>query len=325
MTQSRAIKPTVGRRLWYFASKSDYLGSTVPMTVSDRAKPLDAGIAYVHSDRLINISVADQNGVLHNRTSITLYQAGEDVPFEVGGYCVWMDYQVQQAAKEADQADIHAPVASVSSADIEATIVTKGLTAPRVTVEAIEANIAGEYYLTGNEFAHASKAHVKPWPVAPEHQANLGTLTICILRLRNGFLAMGESACASPENFDAKLGREIARKDAVRKVWPLMGYELRSKLQAFQTSSVENGKSVNAGGASTLHAPAEAGLIPAPSAQISTDGPICVTGTVVPESPAQALAEPSTDCHVSDRLETTWVGIDCGSGAGDSGSTSFSE
>ncbi len=236
MTQSRAIKPTVGRRLWYFASKSDYLGSTVPMTVSYRAKPLDACIAYVHSDRLINISVADQNGVLHNRTSITLYQAGEDVPFEVGGYCVWMDYQVQQAAKEAGstQADNNktAHVASVTDAEIEAVIVTKGLTAPRITVEDIEANIAGEYYLTGDEIAQASQAHVKPWPLAPDDLANLSTLTLCILRLRNGFLVVGKSAVASSQNFDAKLGREIARKDAVNQLWPLMGFELRSKLAA---------------------------------------------------------------------------------------------
>ena len=40
----------------------------------------------------------------------------------------------------------------------------------------------------------------------------------------------GESACASTENFDAEVGRKIARQNAVSRIWPLMGYELRSQL-----------------------------------------------------------------------------------------------
>ena len=58
----------------------------------------------------------------------------------------------------------------------------------------------------------------------------LSLLTFCVLVLRNGFTVTGESACASPENFDAEIGRQIARQNAVSRIWPLMGYELRSKL-----------------------------------------------------------------------------------------------
>lgn len=58
----------------------------------------------------------------------------------------------------------------------------------------------------------------------------LGLLTFCVLTLRNGFTVTGESACASLENFNAEIGRRIARENAVAKIWPLMGYELRSKL-----------------------------------------------------------------------------------------------
>ena len=58
----------------------------------------------------------------------------------------------------------------------------------------------------------------------------LSLLTFCVLVLRNGFTVTGESACASPENFDAEVGRKIARQNAVQKIWPLMGYELRSQL-----------------------------------------------------------------------------------------------
>ena len=64
---------------------------------------------------------------------------------------------------------------------------------------------------------------------APQFVA-LDLLTFCVLVLKNGFTVTGESACASPENFDAELGRKIARQNAVQKIWPLMGYELRSKL-----------------------------------------------------------------------------------------------
>ena len=58
----------------------------------------------------------------------------------------------------------------------------------------------------------------------------LHLLTFCVLVLRNGFTVTGESACASPENFDAEVGRKIARQNAVSRIWPLMGYELRTKL-----------------------------------------------------------------------------------------------
>ena len=46
----------------------------------------------------------------------------------------------------------------------------------------------------------------------------------------------GESACASPENFDAEIGRKIARDNAVQKIWPLMGYELKQRLHEQQVN-----------------------------------------------------------------------------------------
>ena len=99
---------------------------------------------------------------------------------------------------------------------IEQEIQAKGLTAPRVTPEDIEANIAGEYFFTADQ---ATKA-------CPQFD-QLRLLTFCVLVLKNGFTVTGESACASPENFDAELGRKIARQNAIAKVWPLMGYALR--------------------------------------------------------------------------------------------------
>lgn len=82
--------------------------------------------------------------------------------------------------------------------------------APRVTLESMEAKIAEEEYLTK------------------------GLLTICVLRMQNGFYVVGESAPASPENFDAELGKRFARENAIRQLWKLEGYALRDRLAAEQ-------------------------------------------------------------------------------------------
>jgi hypothetical protein len=119
---------------------------------------------------------------------------------------------------------------------IEQEIQAKGLTAPRVTLADIESNIASEHYFTAAEGDAKQMEHVafssgalnseqlRPIP------GPLQLLTFCVLVLKNGFTVTGESACVSPENFDAKLGRRIARQNAVAKMWPLMGYALRDRL-----------------------------------------------------------------------------------------------
>ena len=125
----------------------------------------------------------------------------------------------------------------MSDQQIEQEIQAKGLTAPRVTPQDIEANIVSEHYFTardGRRGALADGTYVgreRPRP-AEEDLAALDLLTFCVLVMKNGFTVTGESACASPENFDAELGRKIARQNAVAKIWPLMGYELRSQLAA---------------------------------------------------------------------------------------------
>lgn len=119
---------------------------------------------------------------------------------------------------------------------IEAEIQAKGLTAPRITPADIDANIAREWYFTaweGAQFAYwggSDPENPKPSEGQPDANGPLGQLTFCVLVLKNGFTVTGESACASPENFDAEIGRKIARQNAVEKIWPLMGYELKSKL-----------------------------------------------------------------------------------------------
>jgi hypothetical protein len=123
--------------------------------------------------------------------------------------------------------------ATMNDQAIEQEIQAKGKTAPRITPADIEANIATEHYFTAEDGALAASAKKVP--------QSLGLLTFCVLTLQNGFTVTGESACASPENFDAELGRKIARQNAVQKMWPLMGYALKEKLAPLPNHSKELG------------------------------------------------------------------------------------
>ena len=148
--------------------------------------------------------------------------------------------------------------------EIEQEIISKGLTAPRITPAEIEENIVREFYFTASdgidgaatptafEFYNPDTGHAivdyteythvgclsrengyVPLPLVKKSivaETPLALLTFCVLVLRNGFTVTGESACASLENFDPEIGRKIARTNAVNKIWPLMGYELRTKL-----------------------------------------------------------------------------------------------
>ena len=92
--------------------------------------------------------------------------------------------------------------------NIEQEIQAKGLNAPRLTPDMIDAAITDEQY----------------------HVFEGTTLTVCCLTLRNGFTVTGESAAASPENFDVDIGRKIARQNAREKIWMLEGYLLKQRL-----------------------------------------------------------------------------------------------
>jgi len=96
----------------------------------------------------------------------------------------------------------------MNNKDIEKAIQDLKLTAPRVTLDRIEGVIVDvDFYV----FPRSS-------------------LTVCCLTLENGFTVTGESACASPENFNEKLGREISYTKAKDKIWMLEGYLLTQQL-----------------------------------------------------------------------------------------------
>lgn len=112
---------------------------------------------------------------------------------------------------------------------IEQEIQEKGLTAPRVTLEHIESIIVSEVYFTAGEAAEALGLRGNMDGSIPIPRA-LHLLAFCVITLRNGFTVTGEAACASPENFDAEIGRKIARQNAINKIWMLEGYLLKQRL-----------------------------------------------------------------------------------------------
>lgn len=115
---------------------------------------------------------------------------------------------------------------------IEQLIQEKGLTAPRVTPQDLQDNIASAHYFTARDGivgVELDAGLIDEASGTSTHES-LGMLTFCVLVLKNGFTVTGESACASPENFNAEIGRKIARQNAEQKIWPLMGYHLKQKL-----------------------------------------------------------------------------------------------
>ena len=114
---------------------------------------------------------------------------------------------------------------SNSEQQIEQEIQSKNLNAPRLTPDHIDSKIkAVEYILPRDVCKRDNGVEVFDAPLP------LQTLTFCILTLENGFTVTGESACASPENYNQEIGQKIAYDNAVNKIWPLEGYLLKEQL-----------------------------------------------------------------------------------------------
>lgn len=97
----------------------------------------------------------------------------------------------------------------------------KGAVAPRVSLADMEGKIAHKHFVNaGNAVGEGM------------FESSLGLMTLCFLVMQNGFVVVGKSAPASPENFDESKGRQFAYEDAIKQLWPLEGYALRDRLSA---------------------------------------------------------------------------------------------
>lgn len=88
------ITPTPGRIVWFWPDALEI--EAVPVVHNDKKQPLAAMVAYVHNDRLVNLSVIDQEGQQFSVENVRLMQGDEAC--NVGGtYCEWMPFQKGQA------------------------------------------------------------------------------------------------------------------------------------------------------------------------------------------------------------------------------------
>lgn len=228
------IQPTVGRVVYFKPAD----GSSI---ICPKDGVCAALITAVHNDVCVNLAVFDANGHLFPCCSVQHISTAvvtEDGKNRVHHWD-WMPYQKGQAAKteQLEQklfsgsvgcdpqvviSDVPISVVKPSLAYCEQTgslcnaeelaveqqIQAKGLNAPRLTPAEIDSKILGADYQRFNDT----------------------TVTICCLHLENGFTVTGESACASPENFDEEIGRKIAYGNAREKIWQLEGYLLKQRL-----------------------------------------------------------------------------------------------
>ena len=232
----KIVIPTVGRKVWFRPNGSMQKmpcadGRVVLPEFCSIEQPMDATVIFVHGPRMVNLDITDHIGQRFVARSVTLLQDGDCIP-DTGFYCEWMPYQTAQAKKEhvvrIEPESEKFGLVSIDSA-IEQQIQAAGADkAPRVTPAALKDEIVSEHYFTAADGAKHLNAH-NPSNFGEIPKA-LGLLTFCVLFLRNGFTVHGVSAYASPENFNAEIGRQIARENAEREIWPLLDFRLRDEL-----------------------------------------------------------------------------------------------
>jgi hypothetical protein len=103
-------------------------------------------------------------------------------------------------------------------------------TGPRVSLQDIEEAILGVFYQSGDHLL--DNADMKTEFSDQMIYDNARTMTICMIMMKNGFMAIGHSTPASPENYNFDLGKKLAYDQAFKQLWPLMGFALRTKLHA---------------------------------------------------------------------------------------------
>lgn len=96
---------------------------------------------------------------------------------------------------------------------IEQEIKAKGLTAPRVTPEALNNNIVDVEVVKHVSFG----GQILRW---------------AFITTKNGYAVVGNpSVAVSPENDDEEIGRKVAFENSKNALWPLMGYALKESLK----------------------------------------------------------------------------------------------
>lgn len=122
---------------------------------------------------------------------------------------------------------------SIEHTDAEA---ATNATGPRVTLESMKEKIATVIYFTGGEAAYIGEQPTYQEFIDGDLEVQrrvrtcLEIMTICLVVMKTGFIIIGKSAPAAPENYNQELGRKFAYEDCIRQLWQLEGYALRERL-----------------------------------------------------------------------------------------------
>lgn len=238
MTQAK-IPPTVGRVLWFFDKKRHPGFHENP-----NGGPYAAQIASVCSDDVVNLTVSDAHGTTHGRVGVILSHAGGQ-PEGADYWCEWMPYQKGQAAKtEAVERSLGhlsrhlglVPLPVVDPGIMVREIQAQASNSRRVTPADVEAEITHEFYFTPARAMEGDDA-LEVWRFAEKGPgeeplpAALTSLTFCVLVLRNGTKVVGiNHGAIDPAQHSVQRGREEARKQAIDKMYELLGFRLRDHL-----------------------------------------------------------------------------------------------
>lgn len=197
--ESAVVMPSIGDDVLFQLNGLKL--TSPPLSILSYELPLHAKVVYVWNPTMVNLVVWDHYGNAHKMTSVKFLAPGEDVP-PGSTYC-----ELSVIPGELIEGELHLADAAPGQAPRDVMTDKPVAQFPKVSQDDVDAAIVGETYT-----------------VLPS-----GRVTVCELTLKNGFTVRGESAVVFIENFDADIGRDLARKKAVDQVWQLLGYELRSK------------------------------------------------------------------------------------------------
>jgi len=104
----------------------------------------------------------------------------------------------------------------------------------RVTMEAIEKHIIAEHYFSAYEgrmgsIVEGTYQSMGKGAGSDTDLESLKTMTFCVLVLENGYSVHGACDCLDPAKYNPDIAKTVARQNAIKQIWPLMGYEVKTR------------------------------------------------------------------------------------------------
>jgi hypothetical protein len=116
-------------------------------------------------------------------------------------------------------------------------------TAPRVTIEQIEAEIEYEYYFTGADGMFGAAMQLNGTALTPQSDHVMYRTLFCVLVLKNGMRVEGvnHGSVSAANQYPREKCEQLAREAAIEKLWPMFGFELAQKLHKINQAPKPSG------------------------------------------------------------------------------------